>query len=147
MAEISFFPQRPDSHPIIYAYSDTRYPGCLKIGYTTRTVEERMKEHYPTITPSISYNVELVESAMYSDGGSFDDHEVHRMLKRKNIEAVAGEWYRCTVNDVMAAIIAVRNHTQNIENRTLTFSMRPEQEMAVDMTMSYFKSAYKEGVS
>lgn len=147
MAEMSFFPQRPDSHPKVYAYSDTRYPGCLKIGYTTRMIEARMKEHYPTITPSISYSIELVESAMYPDGDSFDDREVHRMLKRKKVEAVAGEWYRCSVKDVAAAIVAVRNRTLNVENRTLTFSMRPEQRMAVDKTMTYFHSAYKEGIS
>ena len=40
-----------DIKPIIYAYSDTRFPGCLKVGYTDRPIEVRMKEHYPTLTP------------------------------------------------------------------------------------------------
>lgn len=40
-----FFPQRPESKPIIYAYSDPTYPGMLKVGYTTRNIEERMHEH------------------------------------------------------------------------------------------------------
>ena len=44
--------------PIIYAYSDTRFPGCLKVGYTDRPIETRMKEHYPTLTPGQSYKVE-----------------------------------------------------------------------------------------
>ena len=56
--------------PIIYAYSDTRYPGCLKVGYTDRPIEERMKEHYPTLTPGISYKVEYVESARRNLHGS-----------------------------------------------------------------------------
>ena len=63
-----FFPQRPASKPIIYAYSDTRFPHMLKVGYTERSIEERMKEHYPTLPPSQSWKVELVESAMKADG-------------------------------------------------------------------------------
>ena len=55
-----FFPQRPKSKPIIYAYSDTRFPAMLKVGYTERAIEERMKEHYPTLTPVQSWKVELV---------------------------------------------------------------------------------------
>ena len=145
MSEIQFFPQRPNTDPIIYAYSDTRFPGCLKVGYTTRPIEERMKEHYPIITPSISYKVEMVESAMYADGGSFMDHEVHTMLKKKGIKEVAGEWYKCTVNDVLASVIAVRKHVLNEENRTRTFSMRPEQKRAVDLTSAYYASAESEG--
>lgn len=39
-----FFPQRPNSHPTIYAYEDPQYKGMLKIGYTTRNVETRVAE-------------------------------------------------------------------------------------------------------
>ena len=90
---------RPEHPPIIYAFSDTRWPGCLKVGYTTRTIDERMKEHYPTITPTISYKVEYVEPAMYDDGSVFMDHAVHAVLKAKHIRCENGEWYRCTVDD------------------------------------------------
>ena len=41
--------------PIIYAYSDTRFLGCLKVGYTERPIEVRMHGHYPTLTPGESY--------------------------------------------------------------------------------------------
>ena len=51
-----FFPQRQKSKPIIY-----------EVGYTERAIEERMKEHYPTLTPAQSWKVELVESAIKSD--------------------------------------------------------------------------------
>lgn len=54
-----FFPQRPESKPIIYAYSDPTYPGMLKVGYTTRTIEERMHEHYPTFG-------EIIEEQIFS---------------------------------------------------------------------------------
>lgn len=72
---------------------------------------------------------------------------MHAVLKRKKIIGVGGEWFKCTVDDVKAAIIAVRTRTQNMENRTQNFRMRPEQEEAVNMTMAYYKSAYEEGSS
>ncbi len=140
----NFFPQRPNAHPIIYAYSDTRFPNCLKVGYTARPIQERMKEHYPTITPYISYKVELTESAMRSDGTSFSDHDIHRALNKNHIPYIAGEWYKCSVDEVCAAIIAVKNRTDNQENRTQTFKMRPEQEDAVSRTVEYYNSVYKE---
>lgn len=136
---------RPELKPIIYAYSDTRWPGYLKIGYTTRTVEERMKEHYPTLTPTISYKVEYVESALYPNGTVFMDHDVHRVLRQKGFRIIKDssgekntEWFQCSVNDVKAAIIAVKTHTLNAENRTQTFGLRPEQKSAIQMTRRYF---------
>ena len=133
------------SNPIIYAYSDTRWPGYLKVGYTTRPVEERMKEHYPTLTPTKSYKVELVESALYPDGSNFMDYDVHKVLSNKGICPVymdkndkQTEWFKCTIDDVKSAIIAVRTNTANVENRTQTFKMRPEQARAVSITKEYF---------
>lgn len=132
--------------PTIYAYSDTRFPGCLKVGYTDRPVEERMHEHYPTLTPGISYKVEYTEPAMTADGAIFMDHDVHKMLESKGFRAIKtedgkkSEWYRCSVGDIQAAILAVKTYSQNIENRTQTFSMRPEQSRAVRMTRAYFES-------
>ena len=149
MAEMEFFPQRPDSHPMIYAYEDTnpQYKGLLKVGYTSIDVDKRVAQQYPTKRPdgSVPYRIVLRESAMYPDGTSFTDHDVHRVLRKKQITGMGGEWFKCTVNDVKAAIAAVRTGTANVENRTQTFVMRPEQEYAVDMTMKYFKSAYEEG--
>lgn len=132
--------------PIIYAYSDTRFPGCLKVGYTDRPIGERMKEHYPTLTPDESGRVEYVEPAMNADGAIFMDHDVHRMLEAKGFHALKtkdgkkSEWYRCSVDDVRAAILAVKTYSVNAENRTQTFSMRPEQERAVRMTKAYFEA-------
>jgi hypothetical protein len=48
------------------------------------------------------------------------------------------------VNDVKAAIIAVRRREKVEEARTLDFQMRPEQEAAVRKTAAYFKRAFKE---
>ena len=149
MSDQNFFPQRPATHPMIYAYEDTnpQYRGLLKVGYTTVDVDRRVAQQYPTKRPdgSVPYRIVLRESAMYPDGSCFNDHDVHRVLERKGVQRVGGEWFRCTVQDVLAAIVAVRNRTDNVENRTQTFSMRPEQEEAVNRTIAYYRSAYEEG--
>lgn len=141
---MNFFPQRPETNPMIYAYQDTnpQYAGLLKVGYTSVDVEKRVAEQYPTKRPdgSVPYRIVFAESAMYPDGTSFTDHDVHRMLSAKGIQCVGGEWFRCDVQAVKAAVIAVRNRTVNIENRTRDFAMRPEQQAAVDKTIAYFDS-------
>jgi hypothetical protein len=37
---LKYFPDRPKKYPQIYAYSDTKFTGLLKIGYTERQNEE-----------------------------------------------------------------------------------------------------------
>jgi len=148
MPQLDFFPPRPESHPMIYAYEDTnpQYRGMLKVGYTEKDVAKRVAQQYPTKRPdgSVPYKIVLAESAMRSDGSCFTDHEVHRALRKKQVVGVGGEWFRCTVRDVQAAILAVKTGTANEENRTQTFSMRPEQKEAVDKTMAYYAAAKKD---
>lgn len=143
-----FFPPRPATHPMIYAYADTnpQYAGLLKVGYTAIDVDKRVAQQYPTKRPdgSVPYRIVYRESAMYPDGGSFTDHDVHRVLKCKCIPGMGGEWFRCTVDDVRSAVLAVRSRTANVEDRTRDFPMRPEQREAVDKTAAYFRSVYEE---
>ncbi|MDE3016375.1 MAG: GIY-YIG nuclease family protein [Pseudomonadota bacterium] len=142
-----FFPQRPEANPTIYAYKDTnpQYKGLLKVGFTSVEVEKRVAEQYPTLRPGeLPYKIVMEHSAMRNDGSSFTDHEVHRALKKKGIRNPKGEWFQCSVQDVKAAIIAVRDGVENEENRTLDFAMRPEQTEAVDKTIAYFSSFKKE---
>ena len=143
-----FFPPRPSAHPMIYAYADTnpQYAGLLKVGYTAIDVDKRVAQQYPTKRPDgrVPYRIVYRASAMYPDGSSFTDHDVHRALKRRRIPAVGGEWFRCTADDVAAAVLAVRSRTANAEDRTRDFPMRPEQREAVDKTAAYFRSVYEE---
>lgn len=141
-----FVSSKTKSCPLIYAYSDPHYPGMLKVGFTARSVSERMAEHYPTKTPDGKppYEVVFTESAMYEDGSTFTDHAVHKALRKRGISNPDGEWFRCGAEDVKAAWVAVITHTENEENRDQNFAMRPEQKAAVDKTRLYFESCLHE---
>lgn len=143
------FPERPAARPMIYAYdeeSNPSYKGLLKVGYTTVDVDKRVAEQYPTRRPDgkAPYRIVFRESAMRSDGTSFRDHDVHRWLKENKKCWEGGEWFRCCVDDVKAAVLAVKMRMENVNSRTECFSMRPEQEAAVKKTVAYFNSAYAE---
>ena len=145
MPQMDFFPQRPEVHPMIYAYRDLNpdYDGLLKVGYTEKDVDRRVAQQYPTKRPDgkLPYEILYRSSAMREDGSCFTDHDVHRMLRRRKITGVGGEWFRCTVDELEAAVLAVKTDTLNEENRTCTFAMRPEQAEAVNKTIAYFRSS------
>ena len=132
-----FFPLRPDSHPTVYAYEDTnpQYQGLLKIGYTCVDARVRVAQQYPTLRPGRPpYRILLEESAMRNDGGTFTDHDVHRYLRSAGVANPQGEWFRCPVETVKAAVIAIRTGQLGLARRSLDFDMRPEQRAAVDRT-------------
>lgn len=150
MPDNNYFAERPPVTPTIYAYEligVESHKGYLKIGYTDRNAETRIAEQMHT--SAVPYRIVLKVSAMRPDGSCFMDHDIHAVLKKKGIPQLnAGddknEWYKCDVNMVKAAIIAVQNGTANIENRSSTFKMRPEQACAVNMTIDYFNRAKKD---
>lgn len=138
----NLFPEKSESQPKIYAYRDKHNPdlkGLLKVGYTTQDTITRIHQQYQIVKPSGDpVNIVFEESAMRQDGTVFTDHEVHRMLLRMGCLKVAGEWFRCTQEDVKKAWLAVRDRSETIYDRTETFPMRPEQQEAVNKTAEYF---------
>ena len=114
-----------------------------------------MKEHYPTLLPNGQkpYTVVLTEPAMRDDGSVFMDHDVHKVLEARKIHKLKDEygkkteWFKCTADDVKAAIVAVRTGNLGSTPRTQTFPMRPEQQRAVSMTKAYFESEEKKNPS
>ena len=140
MATTDLLQKQVEERPIIYAYSDTRFPGMLKVGFTARSIEVRMKEHYPTLVPGQSWKVKLIRPAMRKDGSVFSDKAVHRVLRGANIQNPEGEWFRCSTREVERAIEAVKNNETTMLQRTQDFKMRPEQEEAVTKTAEYYES-------
>ena len=112
----------------------------LKVGFTARSIEVRMKEHYPTLVPGQSWKVKLMRPAMRKDGSVFSDKAVHRVLRSAHIQNPEGEWFRCSTREVERAIEAVKNNETTMLQRTQDFKMRPEQKEAVTKTAEYFES-------
>ena len=146
----NFFPQRPAVTPTIYAYSlpgVASHKGYLKIGYTDRNAHRRIEEQLHT--SKLDYEIVLMETAMSNDGSCFTDKDVHRILesngcRRLNPADRTDEWFRCSVDDVEAAILSLRTGCANLENRTRDFAMRPEQYRAVEKTKRYYEQARKD---
>ncbi len=142
-----FFPPRSGLKPIIYAYEDSnpQFKGLLKVGYSTRTAKERLEQIYPIKTPGKApYRIVLEESAMRADGTAFTDHDVHSMLRINGKLNPEGEWFECSVSEVKSAILAVREGQLAFDRRCLDFTMRPEQQEAVELTAAYFRSWYQD---
>ena len=142
-----FFPPRPETNPTIYAYKILNAPdkaSFLKVGYTTRNAQDRIKEQLQTA--GLKYEIVLEESAVRNDGSAFTDHDVHKLLCKDGILNPEGEWFKCDVDKVKAAIIALKEGKRHIVDRTLDFKMRPEQAEAVDKTITYFESYNQENL-
>ena len=82
---MNFFPVRPQINPTIYAYKDDnpKYKGLLKVGYTTKTAQQRVEQQYSISRPIETMEIVLDESAIKEDGTTFTDHDVHRVLEKR----------------------------------------------------------------
>jgi hypothetical protein len=125
----------------IYAYSidDDPHEGLLKVGQTVRDAKVRVAEQLKTAAIE-NYEIALVELAERNDGTTFTDRAVRDALKAKGFENPAGEWMRCTVADILTAIIELRAGKVLTGTHHETFEMRPEQADAVEMTAGYFEA-------
>ena len=147
MSKQEFFPKKSEATPKVYAYqlpNDSTRKGQLKIGQTNRSALARVKEQIGATRAS--FNIVFEENIMRNDGSAFSDHDIHNYLRSKGFYNPEGEWFECTVEDVSAAIITLKSGEINEENRSLDFSMRPEQKAAVEKTTHYFKQHLKEGL-
>ena len=136
---------RVTATPTIYAYEHIDYwahKGWLKVGYTTRTAEIRVREQNQT--SHVKFKIVLERSAMRKDGSTFDDRLVRDILRKDHIPNPEGEWCVCGVREVEKAIAAAVAGKDNMMERTEDFEMRPEQKRAVEKTSAYFNAFRKD---
>ena len=74
-----------------------------------------------------------------------DNLEAHKFYRLRSDDGKKTEWFSCTVDDVRAAWLSVRDRKDNVERRTQDFRMRPEQQAAVEKTLTYYNSVAAEG--
>ena len=155
MSELFYY----NKSPKIYAYTEPQFEhtlwqgekqgkGLIKVGYTERTMAMRMKEHFPTNSPNQNqYTILFTEEAIDEQEHFFKDHLVHKRLEEKGFRRIKikeprhiknTEWFECTKEDVLTAIIEVKAGRPIEGDRYLDFVMRPEQKQAVSNTISYF---------
>lgn len=145
MAQTDLLRDRVEQMPTIYAYELVGVPdheGLVKVGFTVRDVEDRIKEQLGT--SGVKHRTLLKRAAMRPDGSVFDDHAVHKLLRGDHIPNPEGEWFRCDARKVEQAIENVREGRSTMTQRTQSFKMRPEQKRAVDKTAAYFTSFIKD---
>ena len=136
---------KPEARPRVYAYSidDKAHAGMLKIGQTTRNVQQRVSEQLRTAAIK-NFRIEFDGDAVRDDGSIFSDHEVRAALVRKGFENPMLEWVRCTLKDVKTVLTELRTGQRVSGTHHETFPMRDEQSAAVDKTYDYFTSIWEE---
>lgn len=134
---------KPEARPRIYAYSieSDKHRGLLKVGQTTRSVQQRVSEQLKTA--AIPYRIELDEPAERDDGSFMTDFEVRRALRERGLANPELEWMRCGVDDVRTVLAQLRSGGAPTDRGHQTFPMRREQQEAVDKTHAYFESIWR----
>lgn len=114
--------------------------GRIKVGDTTLGEgKQRVKQWAGTMFPGLAgVDILLDELADKPDGTYFRDYSVHKMLTDAGIRKDQ-EWFECTIDEVRAAIVAVRQERPYDVKRILDFGLRPEQQDAVEITAGYFR--------
>lgn len=144
-------PAKPRARLRVYAWTPNEPPadyiGLIKVGHTTKSdVNERIRESQGQMQQA--YTLHIDELAERDDGTIFRDSDVRRRLVAKGFEnpifGSAREWMRCTPDDVRTAITELRTGKMLIGTHHETFSMRPEQERAVEKTCEYYESIWTE---
>lgn len=137
---------KPKARPRIYAYSiaDAAHHGQLKVGQTTRNVQQRVAEQLKTAAIQ-NFTIELDEPAERDDGSVFSDHEVRAALVRKGFANTQLEWMRCTLADVQTVLAELRTGQRLGGTHHETFGLRAEQAEAVNKTFDYYHSIWAEG--
>lgn len=149
MPEISgeLFPKKQVRALRIYSYSidSPTHVGQLKIGQTTKSVAERVKQQLQTANIT-NYKILVDEPAERQDGSTFSDFDVRNRLKEKGFESVDLEWMRCEPEDVLTAIQELRQGKKVEGSHHLDFPLRAEQAEAVIKTHKYFFSIWEENM-
>ncbi len=142
--------------PMIYAYDTpgvSYHDGWIKIGYTNKqTPEARIRQQ--TQTADITTRLLWKGIARYTDnsGESFTDKEFHAFLEiDKGVERRDGggtnqpEWFRIEASQSLLYFneFAGRGTVTQSSKRN-TYTLRAEQEAAVEMTKAYFEKGGKE---
>ena len=136
--------------PKIYAYTTTHVTtkdGGIKIGYTERQVEQRIKEqtHTAGIEPSILWQQEARYIEEPDKGKPFKDHDFHQFLNFHAIERrPKTEWFYFNGHPEKANHLFDRFVRHDVSGyqpgEQVDYQLRQEQEEAVQQTLTYIQT-------
>jgi len=161
------------SYKLIYVFGIPMdsHKGLLKIGEATVSdvkgvellsdnseilniaAKERIDSY--TKTAGIRYELFYTTLAIDNKGVAFRDNDVHNVLKRSGIQQPkkdlngATEWFKCDLETVKRAIIAVKegrsslNPEEKSDEKT-PIIFRPEQKEAITLTLKQFRKGKEE---
>lgn len=140
MATEKFFHPMSSSYPVIYAFepknSVKTQDNWIYVGYTTQDVHEHFERIFNGNTKEFR-NI-LVKGAMNSSGSVTTDDMLRSYLKSKGYEMRRDGCIRISKDKLLKAVNDVMSG--DIEKvRNQSFTLRPEQEEAVNMTVDYFR--------
>ncbi len=142
------------TNPTIYAYTtpnDVSKKGWVKIGYTDRDAEKRIKEQ--TQTSDTKYELLWSHDARYDGGVFFKDDDFHWFLTQSGIErgkfehsGRPSEWFYFGEGKEKQAeelfkkfVFKDYSHIQS-PAQGIQYQLREEQAHAVERTLAYVKS-------
>lgn len=143
--------------PTIYAYiipNDLSKKGWVKIGYTDRDAETRIKEQ--TRTTDTKYELLWANDARFENGEYFTDNDFHWFLVQLGIErgrfqdsGRLSEWFlfgegkeRQSV-ELFQSFVAKDYSRIQFPAQGTPYQLREEQADAVERTLAYMKSGQK----
>ncbi|RXI40141.1 restriction endonuclease [Clostridium tetani] len=136
----------------IYAYTLPEIPnhkGCIKVGETSRVVEDRIAEQ--TRTAGLTPNILFKRQAKKHTGEWFHDKDLHRYfilneIERKDFGTGADEWFyfngtpeRC--ENLTDKFIANDYDAVEVNNGNFDYILRDEQAKAVEKTLEYYRNS------
>lgn len=132
--------------PSVYAYIIPQYPpkkGWVKIGYTSRNPQLRIDEQSKTIgveTKTLWYHF-----ARFNTGEYFTDHDFHNYIEKHKIEREPRtEWFNFgpgkeKKSEKLFMDFTFKKFDDVQKIKTSSYTLRKEQEKAVQMTLDYAK--------
>ncbi len=146
MKHKNLFPKKTSLSPTVYAYElyVPEKKGQIKIGYTDRDAKTRILEQIGATR--LKYKIILETDAFKNNGETFNDIDIHKVLKRKGFTNSEGEWFVCTKKDLESVILSIKEGKEFEITRNLNFQLRPEQENAINLTKKYFTKIKNEKI-
>lgn len=130
--------------PMIYAYSTPeikRHDGWVKIGYTEKDVEKRIKEQ--TQTADVKYIEEWRGNAIFEDGSgkTFKDKEFHVYLRKYGVKNdKTNEWFKISGKKSENCFHKFRKDHGILKKLggISPYTLRKEQTIAIRQTKDYY---------